>query len=445
MLTELFVFKFGAVKINRKSKTQFLTKHTRKMKNSLFLIILSLILTSIQAQDFLYIREGQTFYNAKGQAMVARRFINISNTPQTVPEGKMWMTVENRYIQVEFASDVSNPNTTCGKKLKQTPYVMFNIIQQRPYEENEKWGVIFSSYTKVNGSNSKFEFIPDAFVREDFDFGLLKIMVPRMVGNFDIKFFPGTKVSVSDCIKNFQVIEVDMENFEMQQYLANVEIRKQEYLKRRAVADNLQRQKAEQEFLNKIKSGHIFETNELDEKPWYQLNAVNLLELFKQVYPNKFFIEFIINEDGSIKLTDENKTKFDKKVLNNYLRFTPGKIIVQDKKQNVKTKVKIIFASDDFKEIKKSAADFQVKKRKKEPIIEIKEYPANYTDKQLKKIIAFKEILEKENPDTYFFNIEYHQGTIKIIMDGTPQDELIEQKLEKYRYKYKTKKSGWKF
>jgi hypothetical protein len=395
-----------------------------------------------------YVLPGETFYTPEGKPLFALRKIVLTNTPQNVPSGKIWMTAENKYITVQLASNVNEPNTMCCVRYKKTPKVMFSINSIKPYEKRQRSGVIFSDYIPADdGTPNKISFIPDAFINSDFDLSFLNVMVPRMVGQFDIKFLPGTSLWMDSCLTNFEMIEIDMPVDEWLIYKAQVDAKKVEYDNYIAEIERKRLEAIDNAMREKIRDGYIFTLSELDKKPKYGLHEANFIELYKKIYYNKFYIDFIINETGDVTIFPAPDQKFDITLLKEFLKYTPGTVTIQNKEIPVKTRMKLIFTSDNIVQVPNSDQTVKVKKRDKEPYIKVKEYPEFYPEKQLNKLVGFRKVLRKFAEGNYLFNLEKDKMTIEIyINEKAPENLLINQKIEKVRFKYRAEEeSNWRF
>lgn len=414
------------------------------MKKVALLVFVFFMVTLINAQEFKYIRAGETFYDSKGRPLFAKRFVKINSQPKTVPEGKIWMTVENKYLFVEFDDAIHDSKTACSKKFREMPKVIFGIKATQPYDEEKNYGIIFSRCDKEDYGVNRYRFVPDAFVRDDFDFSLLKQFEPRMLGRFDIKFYPGTQVYVDKCIRGMEVVEIDASSSDLWEYNRIRAQKKREYDQRMAELERIRIAKKEAALKAKINKGHIFSLNELDIKPEYKLHTANFLELYKLIYYNKFYIDFILNEDETIKVIDSKEVKINDRLIRDFMKFTPGMVEIGGDKLKVKTKIRIIFSYDEIKELKASEANFRVKKRNKEPSIVLKDIPPNYSERALKRLIGFEKMLKRKDTGNYEFHLERFISKVVVVFEDT-NDEIISQKVEKYRIKYRSGNGGWVF
>ncbi|PIE86027.1 MAG: hypothetical protein CSA05_02450 [Bacteroidia bacterium] len=415
------------------------------MRTKFLSVVLIFLFVTSFAQENWKLSPGMTFYDSNGTPFTVLRKVTIRNYPMKVPEGKIWQTVENKYTKAVFSSSIrSKTHHPCKSCFQQTPKVMFAINEKKPYEDKiEKWGLIYSKANQLPERNA-FEFVPDAFISSEFDQALLKVMVPRMVGKFDVKFYPGTELYLDSCLQSLELVEVDMPYYEASQYKQNLESKRIAYERRIAELNRLRQKRRDEALLKKIKSGEVFTLEELDKEPEYQLHVANFLEFYKKVYYNKFYVDFVVNEDGSIKFIKNPKISIRPELLENFIKFTPGKIVVAGQERNITTKLRLIFDAEKLQKYNASTAAFEVKKRRKEPYIKIKRFPDQYPEKKLKKIIKFRKALHKKPDGNYEFNLEKYRISLNIVLkDESKEKQLISQRVLKYRYKFRERNGGW--
>jgi hypothetical protein len=177
------------------------------------------------------------------QGITSAQDVLINQRFKIVPDGKKWVLSADRPITIIVHEGTLVYGTLCNARVKSSPGIVSIIISQGGNSSKKLYGIVFEN---ISQGENKFTYAvtPLTIVNGDFKPSDLQSKKYNKLGVKEIIFYPGEKVSVSECLQGIYISE---------SRLTTTDISNKNEIDKRAEASLIAETRSKKEFENQEK------------------------------------------------------------------------------------------------------------------------------------------------------------------------------------------------